>query len=193
MIPVRETLLLSAVLFLACGDDPLQRMIKQPKLKPFEGAMESPPPGTVPLERELGSIELLSGRIAASPDAGYAEAIPIALDRAALERGKKRFEIICATCHGLTGDGQSIVARNMSLRPPPSLHAFAGRPPGFFFTVISEGFGLMPSYAADLSVRERWEVVGYVRALQRSQKASLADAPAEERQRLETTRGEEGR
>ena len=180
-----RALIIAALLACACGDDPLQRMIKQPKARPYEDTMSSPPPGTVPIERELGPVELLTGRVAAAPDAGYAARIPLAIDRAALERGRKRFEIICATCHGLAGDGQSIVARNMSLRPPPSLHAFADRPDGFFFAVVTDGFGLMPSYRAELTVRERWEVVAYVRALQRSQAARLADAPAGERARLE--------
>jgi mono/diheme cytochrome c family protein len=72
----------------------------------------------------------------------------------------------------------------MALRLPPSLHERAGLPPGYYYTVISEGFGLMPSYAEKLQPEERWAVVAYVLALQRSQRARLEDVPAEVRTRL---------
>jgi hypothetical protein len=73
----------------------------------------------------------------------------------------------------------------MSLRPPPSLLELAGRPDGHFFQVVSQGFGLMPSYASEIGVEERWAVVAYLRALQLSQRARLDLAPAEIRSRLE--------
>ena len=102
-----------------------------------------------------------------------------------LQTGRKRFEIICATCHGLVGDGRSLVARNMSLRPPPSLHDYASRPDGYIYQVITRGFGLMPSYSAELPVEERWAVVAYVRALQLSQRSNLAASPPAVRARLQ--------
>jgi mono/diheme cytochrome c family protein len=73
----------------------------------------------------------------------------------------------------------------MSLRKPPSLHAYREVADGYIYQVITEGFGLMPSYAAELTVQERWAVVAYVRALQLSQNATLEQLPPESRQRLD--------
>jgi mono/diheme cytochrome c family protein len=101
-----------------------------------------------------------------------------------LEDGKRRFEIVCAACHGMVGDGNSVVAEKMALIAPPSIHAYADRPVGFFYDLITEGYGLMPSYAAQIPRPQRWAVVAYVRALQRSQNARLQDAPADVQARL---------
>ena len=76
----------------------------------------------------------------------------------------------------------------MSLRLPPNLHDRVGMAPGHYYQVIANGFGLMPTYAAELTVQERWAVVAYLRALQLSQSAPLALAPAEERARLNKER-----
>ena len=73
----------------------------------------------------------------------------------------------------------------MSLRPPPSLHRYIDRPPGYIFEVITKGFGMMASYAAELTVEERWAVVAYVRALQLSQGTAAAELPPDVRQQLE--------
>ncbi|MBK7506583.1 MAG: cytochrome c, partial [Bacteroidetes bacterium] len=80
-------------------------------------------------------------------------------------------------CHGLVGDGESQVALSMSLRKPPSLHLYRDVADGYLFQVVSQGFGLMPSYAADLTAEERWGVVAYVRALQLSQHAQVDGLP----------------
>jgi cytochrome c len=105
--------------------------------------------------------------------------------RKLLELGRKRFDITCATCHGPLGDGESIVARQMALHPPPSLHRYVNKPSGYFYEVITKGFGMMASYAAELNVEERWAIVAYIRALQLSQLTPVGELPANERQRLE--------
>lgn len=174
----------------ACALDPMAAQEKPQPYAPSEIfadglAMRAPPPGTVPRERTLGPPELLRGR---RPDGTYVDAVPLLLTRSALETGRARFEIFCAACHGLLGDGRSPVAGNMSLRPPPSLVEHAHHPAGFYFEVISSGFGLMPSYAAEIPLRERWSVVAYLRALQLSQSAPLALAPPDVRARLEAER-----
>lgn len=133
-------------------------------------AMQQPPPGTVPF--------------------GTAEESPPsrpAVTRELLQRGRNRFEIYCATCHGLLGDGRSLVAANMALRPAPSLQApqYRARDPEWFHAVATDGFGLMPSYAAQLTDEERWAVAFYVKALQRSQWAPIEAAPPDVRARLE--------
>ena len=177
----------AAVLLAACSSDTLQRMQVQPKYRPYSEnplfedgrAMRPLPAGTVARER----LEELDVPGAGGPG-GYLTQVPIPLTPELLAGGRKDFEIICAACHGLLGDGDSPVARNMSLRPPPSLHRFADRPPGFFYSVVTEGFGLMPSFANELPARQRWAVVAYVRALHLSQSAPLTAAPEPELQRL---------
>jgi mono/diheme cytochrome c family protein len=181
--------LLACALLAACGDttivDPMER---QPKARAFapntffeDGrAMRQPPPGTVPRERIVQNPALTRGRVG---DKDVTE-IPIPLTRAALDLGHRKFDIYCATCHGLLGDGRSPVAANMALRLPPNLHDRAGMAVGHYYQVIANGFGLMPGYAAELNVEERWAVVAYLRALQLSQSAPLALAPPQEREKL---------
>jgi len=149
----------------------------------FDDGRELRPPveGTVPRERRLGSAAFPSGRL---PGGGYAAAIPVHLDRAALLKGRRHFEVTCATCHGVLGDGNSIPASKMSLRAAPSLFLYRERPPGFFYEVITEGWGLMPSYAAALGPEARWQIVGYLQALMLSQSARLDQAPAGVQSRL---------
>jgi hypothetical protein len=174
---------------LAAGCSVLDPMMEQEKVKPYRESdyhadgisMRPAPEGTVALERVLVP-EVQTGR---NPDGSPVARIPVAVNRPLLEMGRKRFEIVCGTCHGLLGDGKSPVARNMSLRPPPSLHDNPSRPDGYYYQVVSQGFGLMASYAGELDVEERWAVVAYLRALQLSQRARLEQAPPEVRARLE--------
>ena len=144
-------------------------------------AMRHPPPGTVPYRSAIDPV--VATGLAADGKA-VAEA-PVEITAGTLARGRNRFDVYCATCHGVLGDGESQVALNMSLRKPPSLHAYRDVADGYIFRVVSNGFGLMPSYANELSVEDRWAVVAYVRALQLSQHATLDQLPAEARQRLE--------
>jgi len=181
--------LLACALLDACGDttlvDPMER---QPKGRAFAAnpffedgrAMRPPPAGTVPRERIVQNPALTLGSV----DGRDVAEIPVTLTRALLDLGHRKFDIYCATCHGLLGDGNSPVAANMSLRLPPNLHDRTGMAPGHYYQVISNGFGLMPGYAAELNVQERWAVVAYLRALQLSQSAPLTLAPPEERARL---------
>lgn len=171
-----------------CGDvlpDPdLERMIAQRSLRPYEEtpffadrrAMRTPPADTIPHDAIVGHSELTEGVTAAGGDVAT---IPIAVDRALIEHGRSRFEIFCATCHGLTGDGVSAVAHNMGLRRPPPIIAppVTAFPPGRIFRVVSVGYGLMPGYAAVLDVRDRWATVAYLRALTLSQTARLDRLP----------------
>jgi mono/diheme cytochrome c family protein len=115
----------------------------------------------------------------------YVTSVPVPVTRKLLELGRQRYDITCGTCHGTLGDGDSIVARNMALRPPPSLHRYINRPAGYIFEVATKGFGMMASYAAELTVEERWAVVAYIRALQLSQSTPAAQLPADVRGKLE--------
>jgi mono/diheme cytochrome c family protein len=178
-----------------CNEDLLNPMAdRQPKVvayatnETFEDglSMRAPPAGTVPRERIVNNPAVTAGRPpGAAPESNtYVTSIPIPVDAALMKLGQKRYNIFCSTCHGPAGDGNSIVGTQMALRPPPSLVPYADRPPGYIFEVITNGFGMMASYAAELPVRDRWAVVAYVRALQISQTASIDKAPAEERARL---------
>ena len=161
----------------------LERMLQQPRVDPFEGSgfypdgmgMRTPPRGTVPLERTIGDPNVVLG----THDGVYVARVPIPVDLALLQRGRERFEILCAACHGITGDGESVVAENMDQRKPPSLHEERIRafPAGQLYRVIRVGYGLMPSYATQLTVVERWAVVAYARALQLSRHAEVAALP----------------
>jgi mono/diheme cytochrome c family protein len=183
-------LALALVAFSGCLDEDLLNPMaaRQPRVSSYSEsefysdglAMREPPAGTVPRERNVLDPGLTTGK---NGDA-YVTTFPVKVDRALVALGKKRFDITCGTCHGPLGDGDSIVARQMSLRPPPSLHNYTDRPPGYIYEVITKGFGLMASYAGELPVRERWAVVAYVRALQISQATPLAKLPPEEQTKL---------
>lgn len=167
-----------------------ERMIHQRGYRPFEASaqfpdgrvMQPPPEGTVARGEPLGPAPLTRGL---TPAGQYAAEIPVPLTRARLERGRDRYDVFCAACHGVRGDGVSMVAANMSLRRPPSLidPPVTSFPPGRVFQVISLGYGLMPAYDIHLDVADRWAVVAYLRALQRSQSVSLAALPPDERAR----------
>lgn len=165
-------------------------MKQQPKALPYrenaffedERVMRPPPPGTVPRDRRGKDRFFLTGRD--TPDGGFVESIPLPLTHEVVEGGRKSFDIHCATCHGLLGDGNSQVARNMALHPPPSLLDLPPYPDGYYYDVISVGYGLMPAYGEKLTPGQRWAVVAYVRALQASQRARLEDVPPELRPRL---------
>jgi hypothetical protein len=194
---VVSTLLLAA----ACDENVLDPMAdRQPRAMRYKESvfyadglsMRAPPEGTVPRERITLNPRLTTGRDPDGPMQPNAEllphyvtTIPLPVTRKLLDLGRKRFDITCATCHGPLGDGDSIVARQMSLHPPPSLHRYVDRPSGYFYEVISKGFGMMASYAAELNVEERWAIVAYIRALQLSQLTPVSELPANEQQRLE--------
>jgi mono/diheme cytochrome c family protein len=114
-----------------------------------------------------------------------ADALPFALTAAVLDRGEQRYNIYCTPCHGPTGKGDGMIVRR-GYRQPPSYHIdrLQQAPIGHFYDVMTNGFGAMPDYRAQISPRDRWAIAAYVRALQLSQHASAADIPAEERQKL---------
>ena len=121
-----------------------------------------------------------------NPDGSLVSQGPLPITRELLARGQNRYAITCGACHGAVGDGDSMVAPNMAVAPPPTFHSekLRRKPDGYLFQVISEGYGVMPRYSAQLSFEDRWAVVAYVRALQLSQNRPLASAPADIQQKL---------
>jgi len=112
-------------------------------------------------------------------------AIPIPVTRQLLKRGQERFNIYCAPCHDRIGNGLGMIVRR-GFRRPPSLHIdrLRAAAPGYLYDVIANGFGAMPDYAAQVAPQDRWAIVSYIRALQYSQNAPVADLPPERRAQL---------
>jgi mono/diheme cytochrome c family protein len=166
---VRVPCAIAASCLAACGWD-LERMMNQPRCEADEATTllpggtcnQVPPDGTIAWRSRAGEPE------------------PGTMTRARLLRGRDRFEVFCAPCHGVLGDGRAEVAENMVLRAPPSLHEPRLRraPDRHLYEVIGRGFGLMPAYGGVLAGEDRWAVVAYVRVLQVSQDAELAALPA---------------
>jgi cbb3-type cytochrome c oxidase subunit III len=111
---------------------------------------------------------------------------PLPMTRALLLRGEQRYNIFCSPCHDRVGTGRGMVVER-GYKQPPSYHIdrLRSAPVGYLYNVITEGFGVMPSYASQVPPADRWAIVAYVRALQLSQNARLADLTPEERQRLD--------
>jgi mono/diheme cytochrome c family protein len=106
--------------------------------------------------------------------------MPFPVTKEALERGRERYDIYCAPCHSRVGDGNGFIPSRGFSRKPPSFHdqRLQKAALGYFYDVISNGFGIMPDYSAQIPPRDRWTIVAYVRALQLSQNATKADVPA---------------
>jgi hypothetical protein len=108
-----------------------------------------------------------------------ADVMPFPVTKEVLDRGQERYNIFCAPCHSRVGDGNGFVPSRGFARKPPSFHIvrLQKAPAGYFFDIITNGFGIMPDYASQIPARDRWNIVAYVRALQLSQNATLADVP----------------
>jgi cytochrome c553 len=119
------------------------------------------------------------------PDGKPINDFPFAVTKEIIERGHQRFNVYCTPCHDRTGNGNGMIVRR-GFRHPPSYHTDRLRemPNGYFFDVMTNGFGAMPDYAAQIPPADRWAIVSYIRALQLSQNASINDVPAEARGQL---------
>ncbi len=113
--------------------------------------------------------------------------LPVPLTRELLERGGQRYRIYCTPCHGLTGNGLGVIVQR-GYRQPPSFHIDRLReaPVGYFYDVQTRGFGSMMDYAAQIPPSDRWAIAAYIRALQLSQRTTIADVPAAARPALES-------
>jgi len=103
-----------------------------------------------------------------------------------LERGENRYRIFCTPCHGLQGNGEGMIAMR-GMKHPPSYHIDRLRqaPNGYFYDVMSNGFGAMYSYSERITPADRWAIIAYIRALQLSRNAKVADLSSELRQKLD--------
>lgn len=166
-------LVLAALAGMGCNNLFMDPMKQQPKFKAFsrtdmykdKRAMREPQEGTYPREIRY-SDPSLSGGLA---DAGvFVDRIPLPVDHALLERGHERFNISCSPCHGLLANGDSVIAKKMLLMPPPSLLTdyVKGFSDGRIEEVIRAGWGAMSGYESQITSRDRWAIVAYLRALQ---------------------------
>ncbi|HJQ67896.1 MAG TPA: cytochrome c [Blastocatellia bacterium] len=116
---------------------------------------------------------------------GFSNTFPFPVTAEVMDRGEERYNIFCSMCHDRTGGGFGMVVRR-GYRRPPSFHEDRLRqaPAGYFFDVITNGFGAMPDYSAQITPRDRWAIAAYIRALQLSQRATVEDVPPEERGKL---------
>jgi mono/diheme cytochrome c family protein len=121
-----------------------------------------------------------------APAGGYATEYPFEITRGALERGRQRFDINCAVCHGASGYGDGMIVRRGFVRPP-SFHIdrLRAAPPGYFVDVITHGFGAMYSYNDRVVPEDRWKIAAYVKTLQLSQGVDLASLTDADRRRVE--------
>ncbi len=105
---------------------------------------------------------------------------PIAITREVIERGHQRFDVFCSPCHGRLGNGLGMIVQR-GMKQPPSYHTDRLRkaPPGHFYDVITNGYGAMYNYAAQIPPRDRWAIISYIRVLQYSQNVNKSSLPAE--------------
>lgn len=147
-------------------------------------SMRPPVPGTIPRGFLRDDRAFYEGR---DQSGALINEIPIPVTRAVLERGRERYDIYCTPCHGAAGDGQGIVTTGgYGYTPAPSYHTefMRAQSDGHLYDVITNGIRTMPPYAAQVTVADRWAIVAYIRALQRSQYAPLEDVPASMRSSL---------
>ena len=138
---------------------------------------ERPPvEGTVARGDLRADTYFYTGKIGNNPG----DVMPLPVTKEVLERGRERFNIFCAPCHSRLGDGNGMVPSRGFARKPPSFHIvrLEKAPVGYFYDVITNGFGIMPDYASQIPPQDRWDIVAYIRTLQLSQNATMADVPA---------------
>ncbi len=173
-----------------CRED----MQKQPKYTPLgrsgyfpDGRAARPiPAGTISTDQTAFDPALTTGSV----NGAFVTTIPMPVTEDLLERGRERFNIYCSPCHGRTGDGEGMIAHR-GFKDPANLNGQHVRnaPPGYIYSVIKNGYGAMADYSYQIkSVRDRWAIVAYIRALELSRGATLADAPPRERAKLEGSR-----
>ncbi len=131
--------------------------------------------GTVARGDERADTYFYTGKIGSAPG----EYMPFPVTKDVMDRGRERFNIYCSPCHSTLGDGNGFVPTRGFSKKPPSYHIerLMKAPIGYFFDVMTNGYGIMQDYSAQVSPRDRWCIAAYIRALQLSQSATMADVP----------------
>ncbi|MBN8421306.1 MAG: cytochrome c [Verrucomicrobia bacterium] len=176
----------SLMVFPCCRRDLADQQHHEPmeasSVFPDGSASRTPPEHTLARGQLHEDVLFYQGKMGGD----HAAVFPAPVTRAQLERGRERYDIFCSVCHGSAGVGDGIVVQR-GFPPPPSLHLDRLRdaPPGYFFEVITQGRGLMYPYGSRVEAADRWAIIAYIRALQLSRHATLADLNAEQRKKLE--------
>ena len=174
----------AACLVILAGCSLKQDMAQQPKNRPLspsdfftDGRSERPL-----LENTVARGSLADDELFVPKESNQ---FPLPVTEELLERGENRYKIFCTPCHGLQGDGNGMIAMR-GMKHPPSYHQDRLRqvPNGYIYDVITNGFGAMLGYSAQIPPRDRWAIVAYVRALQLSRNAKVAELPAELREKV---------
>ena len=181
----RALLLFSLACLAACRSD----MQDQPKCKPLRPSAFFPDgrcsrpivPGTI----QRGSLPADSPKVTGKSGSTYV-ANPLPRTVAVLARGRQRYDIYCSPCHDRVGTGDGMIVER-GYKTPPTFHQDRLRSvaDGYLFETITEGFGVMPSYAQQIPIDDRWAIAAWIRVLQRSQNATIDDDPTSERAALE--------
>ena len=135
-------------------------------------------PNTVARGQLRADEHLYTGKI----NGQVANEFPMPVTKQVLDRGQERFNVYCSPCHGRTGEGNGMIVQR-GFRQPPSYHEERLRnvPVGYFFDVMTNGFGAMQDYSAQVTVPDRWAIAAYIRVLQVSRSATVNDVPADRR------------
>lgn len=190
----RQTGALFLAMLLLVGSGCRRDMFNQPSSKPLaqsdffkNNQMASRPlvPHTVAQGQLMEDRAFFTGKSGTN----LVTEFPLEITPQQLQRGRERFEIYCAPCHGRNGDGNGMIVQR-GFPPPPSYHIDRLRqaPVGHFFNVMTEGYGVMYSYAQRVKPADRWAIAAYIRALQLSQDATPNDVPPGEREKLQEAR-----
>jgi hypothetical protein len=181
---VHKKLLAAAILMLALTTGCRLDMHVQPRVNPlsrsdfFTDQRSARPPveGTVARGQLHDDTYFYTGKVGNNPG----DYLPFPVTKEVLDRGRERYNIFCAPCHSRVGDGNGFVPSRGFARKPPSFHIIRLQkaPLGYFFDVMTNGFGIMPDYASQVPAQDRWNIVAYLRALQMSQNATRADVPS---------------
>jgi hypothetical protein len=172
------------LMFLLAGCSLKQDMANQPKDRPLwpsdfftDGRSARPL-----VENTVARGSVLEDEMVISKESN---AFPLPLNQELLERGENRYKIFCSPCHGLQGYGNGMVAMR-GMKHPPSYHQDRLRqvPNGYIYDVITNGFGAMLGYSAQVPPRDRWAIVAYVRALQLSRNAKISELPPDVREKV---------
>src|SRR5277367_2608352 len=155
---------------------PRQNPLSKSDFYPDQRSARPPVEGTVARGQLHEDAYFYTGKIGNNPG----DVMPFPVTKENIERGRERYNIFCAPCHSRLGDGNGFVPSRGFARKPPSFHIvrLQKAPLGYLFDVVTNGFGIMPDYAAQIPPQDRWNIVAYVRALQLSQNATMADVPS---------------
>jgi mono/diheme cytochrome c family protein len=153
-------------------------MYDNARLKALEEFSYNQPIGTPEGTVARGHLKIDAEFYRGTKKGKFVHDFPVGIDLQTLQRGRERYDIFCAACHDRLGYGQGIIVRR-GFKRPESFHAQRLReaPVGYYFAAITRGYRTMFPMASQISARDRWAIVAYVRALQKSQHAKLSEIP----------------